>query len=130
MQQARAIDNGVTLAAAHLPMSDVGQRSYVIDPYGQVLAASAYWSDSVCTADVDLDAGQVWFARSNTPGCAGTKGYLAGYYPKTVPDKKTDFRSVRLAGRRPELYHAITEQSLADRQQTEEVSQRMTEPPE
>ena len=35
MQQARAIDNGVYMAAAHLPMSNVGQRSYVIDPCGR-----------------------------------------------------------------------------------------------
>lgn len=90
MQQARAIDNGVYLAAAHLPMSDAGQRSYVLDPYGQVLAGSAYWSDSVCTADVDLAAGQVWFARSNTPGRAGTKGYLADRPPEVVSQGGVD----------------------------------------
>ena len=47
MQQARAIDNAVYMAAAHFPMSDVSQRSYVIDPYGYPLAASHYWRDSV-----------------------------------------------------------------------------------
>jgi len=128
MQQARAIDNGLFMAAAHLPMSDSGQRSYVIDPYGQVLAASAYWTDSVSTADVDLDAGVVWFARSDTPGRAGQPGYLAGYYPKTIPEKRTDWRAVLLAGRRPELYKSIPEKTLADRQVSEEVAKKMAEP--
>lgn len=130
MQQARAIDNGVTMAAAHFPMSEVSQRSYVVDPYGYIQAASQYWRDSVCTADVDLDCGRTWFTRSNTPGTAGQKGYMAGYYPKTIPDKRTDFRAVLLAGRRPELYKAIPEKTLADRQISEEVFKRMTEPRE
>jgi predicted amidohydrolase len=130
MQQARAIDNGVVMAAAHLPMSDVGQRSYVVDPYGQVLAASSYWSDSVCTAEVDLDAGGVWFARASTPGTSGQPGYMAAYYPRTIPNKRTHFREVLLAGRRPELYKAIVEKSLADRHYSEEVEKRMGLPRE
>lgn len=130
MQQARAIDNGVFMAAAHLPMSDVGQRSYVLDPYGQILAASSYWTDSVCTAEVDLNAGSVWFARANTPGWTGKPGYLAAYAPKTVPEKRTDFRKMLLAGRRPELYKIISEKSLADRHSTEDVQKRMATPRE
>jgi predicted amidohydrolase len=128
MQQARAIDNRLFMATAHFPMSDFSQRSYVIDPYGFVLAASQYWSDSVCTAEVDLDAGQTWFARSDKPGSAGKQGYLAGYYPKTIPEKRDDFRAVLLAGRRPELYSVIPQKTLADRQPTEEVTKKMSEP--
>ena len=130
MQQVRAIDNRVVMAAAHFPMSDHSQRSYVIDPYGFMLAASSYWSDSVCTADVDLDAGGVWFAQSNVPGRSGQKGYLAGYFPKTIPEKRTDLRRVLLDGRRPELYKAITEKTLADRHTTDEVDKKMTTPRE
>jgi len=128
MQQARAIDNGVWMAAAHLPMSEVSQRSYVLDPYGYTLAASRYWCDSVCTADIDLDAAPIWFARSDTPGTAGRKGYLAGYYPKALPEKRTDFRSVLMAGRRPELYGPIPKKTLAHRMYSEEVQKRMSEP--
>jgi predicted amidohydrolase len=128
MQQARAIDNGLYMAAAHLPMSDAGQRSYVVDPYGQVMAASSYWSDSVCTAEVDLGAGQVWFARSDKPGAAGQKGYLAAYYPKSIPEKRTDLRAVLLAGRRPELYGAITEKTLADRHHSQATWEKMGTP--
>jgi len=128
MQQARAIDNGVWMAAAHLPMSEISQRSYVLDPYGYILAASRYWCDSVCTAEIDLDAGPIWFASSDSPGRAGQKGYLAGYYPKTIPDKRTDLRSVLLSGRRPELYKSIPEKTLANRIYSEDVQERMSEP--
>jgi len=128
MQQARAIDNGVWMAAAHLPMSEISQRSYVLDPYGYILAASRYWCDSVCTAEIDLDAGPIWFAGSDTPGRAGQKGYLAGYYPKTLPEKRTDLRSVIMSGRRPELYKSIPEKTLAHRIYSEEVQNRMSEP--
>ena len=128
MQQARAIDNGVFMAAAHFPMSEISQRSYVIDPYGYPLAAAPYWSEGVVTADVDLDAGRAWFARSDKPGTAGRKGYLAGYYPKTVPEKRTDLRAVLLAGRRPELYKAIPEKTLSRRQISEEAWKEMSEP--
>ncbi|MDD4871209.1 MAG: carbon-nitrogen hydrolase family protein [Kiritimatiellae bacterium] len=125
MQQVRAIDNGVYMAAVHFPFSDSGQRSYVIDPYGHVLAATPFWSEGVVTADVDLDAGQIWFARTDKPGRAGQKGYMSGYYPKTIPDKRTDLRSVLLAGRRPELYRIIPEKSLADRDFPDELKDRM-----
>jgi len=128
MQQARAIDNCLFMATAHFPMSEISQRSYILDPYGYILAASQYWRDSVCTAEVDLDAGRIWFARSDTPGRAGKPGYLAGYYPRTVPEKRLDFRSVLLAGRRPELYKVITEKTLAGRMYSEEVQKRMSEP--
>ncbi len=115
LQQARAIDNGVYMAAAHFPMSEISQRSYVIDPYGYPLAASQYWRDSVCSAEVDLDATPIWFAQSDKPGRAGHKGYLAGYYPQTIPEQKIDFRSVLLSGRRPELYQSIPTKTLAGR---------------
>jgi predicted amidohydrolase len=128
MQQARAIDNGVWMAAAHLPMSEISQRSYILDPYGYILAASRYWCDSVCTADIDLDASPIWFARSDTSGRAGQKGYLAGYYPKTIPEKRSDLRSVLQAGRRPELYKSIPEKTLAGRIYSEDVQRRMSEP--
>ncbi len=128
LQQARAIDNGAWIAAAHLPMSEISQRSYVLDPYGFVQAASRYWTDSVCTAEVDLEAGPTWFARSDKPGRAGQPGYLAGYYPRTIPERRDDLRSVLLAGRRPELYKSIPEKTLAGRMYSDEVQKRMSEP--
>ncbi len=115
MQQARAIDNRVYMAVAHYPTSEISERSYVIDPYGYPVAATPYWSDAVCSADVDLDAGQVWFARSDKPGKAGRPGYLSGYFSKTIPEKRADFRAVLFDGRRPELYRSIIEKTLAGR---------------
>jgi hypothetical protein len=75
-----------------------------------------------------LDAAPLWFARSSKPGTAGQKGYLAGYYPKTIPERRTDFRAVLWAGRRPELYQSIPEKTLAGRIYSEAVQQRMSEP--
>ena len=127
-QQARALDNAVYLATAHFPFSDIAQRSYVLDPYGYPLAASQYLCDSVFTADVDLDAGRIWFAPSDKPGSAGRKGYLSAYYPQTIPEKRTDFRAVLFAGRRPELYRPIVERTLADRDFPDELKDRMGMP--
>ena len=128
MQETRAIDNGIYMATCHFPFSDTAQRSYVIDPYGQVLAATPYWREGVVTADVDLDAGQIWFARSDKPGRAGQKGYLHAYYPKTIPEQRTDLRSVLLAGRRPKLYGAIVEKTLAERDYSDALKDRMGVP--
>ena len=71
MQQTRAVDNGLCMAAVHFPYSDVSQRSYVIDSYGYPVAATEYLRSSVATAEIDLDAGQIWFARSDKPGLRG-----------------------------------------------------------
>ena len=128
MQQARAIDNCVHVAVAHWPMSEISQRSYILDPYGYVLASSQYWGDSVCTAEVDLAAGRTWFARSDRPGPAGQPGYMAGYYPKTIPDQRADLRSVLLAGRRPELYGLIPVQGLFHRMYGPDVQAKMAAP--
>jgi len=128
LNQARAIDNAVYMATAHFPFSDIGQRSYVIDPYGFPVAATRYWSDSVAVAEVDLGAGRVWFAPSDQPGKAGQQGYLAGYYPKTIPEKRTDFRSVLFAGRRPELYRPLIDKTLAHRDFPAETWKKMMEP--
>ena len=128
MQQARAIDNCVFMATAHFPMSEISQRSYVLDPYGYPLAATQYWRDCVATAEVDLDAGRIWFARSDKPGYAGQKGYLAGYYPKVIPEQRNDLRSVLFAGRRPELYKPIVQRTLAARGTPGTMNKKMTEP--
>ena len=75
------------------PLADVRRRPAELrhrPVRPESFAASSYWSDSVCTADVDLAAGRPWFTRSNNPGPAGQKGYLAAYYPKTIPEKRTD----------------------------------------
>jgi predicted amidohydrolase len=128
MQQTRAMDNGVYMAAAHFPFSDLAQRSYILDPYGFILAGTEYWKECIATAEVDLDAPHVWFARSDKPGHAGQKGYLAGYYPKTIPEKRPDLRAVLFAARRPELYRPIVEKTLAPRAIPKSVSDRMGAP--
>ncbi len=128
MQETRALDNGLWMAAAHFPMSDISQRSYVIDPYGYAVTATPYWSEGVATTEVDLDAGRMWFAPSDKPGAAGKPGYLFAYFPKFVPERRSDFRAVLLAGRRPELYRPIIEKTLAGRDTPLELKDRMGVP--
>lgn len=128
MECTRALDNRVYLVAAHFPQSEASQRSSIIDPYGQPLARAEYWRDSVATADVDLDAEHVWFARSKQPGGAGKSGYMAGYYPEFQPEQRSDLRTVLFAQRRPELYEAITSQSLASRDMPAAVEAKMNAP--
>ena len=128
MQQARAIDNSVYLATAHFPFSDVAQRSYVIDPYGFVVAASPYWDEGVFAAEIDLDAPRTWFAASDKPGRAGKPGYLAAYYPETIPEKRTDLDEVLFGGRRPELYGAIVDKTLAGLGVSEATREKMERP--
>jgi len=128
MQQARAIDNAVYMAAAHLPMSEVSERSYVIDPYGYPLVASHYWCESVFSADVDLDASRIWFSPPEASASAGRKGDLAAHDSKAVPDKRSDFRAVLFAGRRPELYRPIVDKTLAGRDFSPETWKKIFEP--
>ena len=66
--------------------------------------------------------------ESDKPGPAGQKGYLFAYYPKFIPERRTDFRAVLLAGRRPELYRPIVEKTLADRDTPLDLKDRMGVP--
>jgi hypothetical protein len=125
----RAIDNCVHMVTVHFPFSDLSQRSFVIDPFGYVLAASRYLSEGVATTDIDLDMELPWYTRSSDPGRRGQKGYLAGYYSEFKTEKKSDLRSVLFAQRRPELYGPIIELSLAHRGIPEATWEKMNNPP-
>lgn len=102
--QARAMDNGHYIVNAHLAFSDAAQRSQVIDPNGVVVAASAYWENSVLLADIDLDSKRGIFVpagrRKVDPGA-----YLAKYRSRMacrlVPQQEL------LEHRRPELYRLL-----------------------
>ncbi len=125
----RAIDNCVHMITVHFPFSDFSQRSFVIDPFGYVLAASRYMSEGVATADIDLDLEPPWFTRTSEPGLRGKTGYLAGYYPEFKVDKKGGFRSVLFAQRRPELYRPIVDLTLSHRGIPEAIWEKMKNPP-
>jgi predicted amidohydrolase len=104
LNQARAMDNGHFVVSAHLAFSDAGQRSHVIDPTGAVVAASAYYTNSVLIADIDLDAPHGLFLRGERKA-VNKNAYLAGY---RVPVRHRLLRREELlALRRPELYEGL-----------------------
>ncbi|MCE5238122.1 carbon-nitrogen hydrolase family protein [bacterium] len=104
MLRARAIDNGVWLACAHWPTSDPSLRSLIIDPYGQVMAASTFAEEGIISYDIPLDRPRVYYsghkAQQATPGTAG----IPSYFSDNMPDQQWGWRDMMLANRRPELY--------------------------
>ncbi len=105
LNQARAMDNGHFVVSAHVAFSDPGQRSHVIDPNGAVVAASAYYTNSVLLSDIDLDARRGFFIPDGgvcevTPGC-----YLEGW--RTPRTHRLATQEELLALRRPELYEGL-----------------------
>lgn len=102
--QVRAMDNGHYVVNAHLAFSDAGQRSQIIDPNGVVVAASAYYENSVLLADIDLDGRRgIWTPSGKRK--IDPNAYLAGYRSK-VSWKLTP-QSALMEFRRPELYHLL-----------------------
>ena len=112
------------MAACHFPFRTPASGATSSTPTGSA-GATPYWREGVVTADVDLDAGQIWFAPSQKPSRAVQKGYLSGYHPQTIPEQRTDLRRVLLEGPRPELYRAIVEKTLAGRDFSDEIKNCM-----
>jgi len=104
MLRARAIDNGVWVACAHWPTSDPSLRSLIIDPYGQVMAASAFAEEGIISYDIPLDRPRVYYAgqkaQQATPGTSG----IPSYFSDNMPDQRWGWRDMMLTSRRPELY--------------------------
>ena len=105
--RARALDNGVWVACAHWPSSDPSLRSVIIDPYGQVMAASKFQQDDIIYVDIDFDDRRVYYEglKANQPA-RGTEG-IPSYYSGERPDQKRGWREMMLSRRRPELYGII-----------------------
>ena len=113
--RARAIDNGSWLACAHWNSSDPGLRTVIVDPYGQVVAASQFQKEGVIHVDVDFDDGKVYYAgrKENQPR-RGTEG-IGSYYTEDIPEQRSGWREMMLGRRRPELYRVLTTENEATR---------------
>lgn len=105
--RARALDNGAWVACAHWPSSDPSLRSVIIDPYGQVMAASKFQQDDIIYVDIDFDDRRVYYEglKADQPA-RGTEG-IPSYYSGDIPDQKRGWREMMLSRRRPELYGII-----------------------
>lgn len=104
MLRARAADNGVWLACAHWPSSDTSLRSLIIDPYGQVVAASQFGQDMLIHVDIDLATQKVYYAgRKPEQPKRGERG-IPSYYSENLPEQRRGWREMIFRARRPELY--------------------------
>ncbi|MDH7571808.1 MAG: nitrilase-related carbon-nitrogen hydrolase, partial [Armatimonadota bacterium] len=104
MLRARAAENGVWVACAHWNTSDPGLRSVVVDPYGQVVAASRFQENGVFAVDIDFDRQKVYYAgrKAGAPG-PGPTG-IPSYFTGDLPEQRTGWREMLFSRRRPHLY--------------------------
>jgi predicted amidohydrolase len=107
MLRARALDNGVWLACSHWLSSDPSLRSLIIDPYGQIMAASAYQREGLIHTDIDLNDSRVYYAGKKTNQATPGKTDIPSYYTDNLPEQRPGWRDMVFAARRPELYGII-----------------------
>jgi predicted amidohydrolase len=105
MLRARAADNGVWIACAHWGKSDPALRSLIVDPYGQVVAASTYGKADLVFYDVDLNDRRSYYAGVATPKEGQTVDM--SWWPGVFPQQLCDWQDMLFAARRPELYGII-----------------------
>jgi predicted amidohydrolase len=105
MLRARAADNGVWVACAHWGKSDPALRSVIIDPYGQVVAASQYGKADLVVYDINLDDQRAYYAEVAPP--RGDKTVDLSWWPAVVPQRLPGWQEMVFAARRPELYGII-----------------------
>ncbi len=107
MLRARALDNGVWMACAHWNSSDPGLRSVIIDPYGQVMAATRFQHEGVITVDIDFDDQRVYYEGLKAEQPKRGTSDIPSYFSEDIPEQKPGWRAMMLAQRRPELYGII-----------------------
>ena len=107
MLRARAIDNAAWVACAHWTTSDPSLRSVIVDPYGQVVAASGFNREHVIYYDIDLDEKRVYYSGLLQEQAEHTEEGMGVYAFGTMPEQQTGWREVLFAARRPELYGII-----------------------
>ena len=98
MIRARAIDNGMWYAVAHLYTSDPGLRSVIVDPYGSIRASTDYLRDDVAFKTIDFSRQRFYYAGRNPNPRLAKEG---------MPDRKPGWREMIFNHRRPELYKII-----------------------
>jgi len=107
MLRARAVDNAVWIACAHWPSSDPSLRSVIVDPYGQVVAASEFQKDGIIYYDINLDEQAVYYAGRKKNQAKPGKNGIASYYTDNLPEQRAGRREMLFKARRPELYAII-----------------------
>jgi predicted amidohydrolase len=126
--RARAIDNGVYVACAHWNTSDPGLRSVIIDPYGGLIASSAFQEKGVVFADIDFGREKIYYAGLSPNQPASKDQDIANYFTPDLPDVQKGWRKMIFESRRPELYGIIpTENSVTRRYISKEMQKQKEE---
>lgn len=105
--RARAVDNGLWLVCAHWNSSDPSLRSVIIEPYGQVMAASKFQQEGVVWVDLDFSRKRVYYAgrKANQP-TRGKTG-IPSCFSEDMPEQRVGWRALVFSRRRPALYGVI-----------------------
>ncbi len=107
MLRARAVDNAAWVACAHWTTSDPSLRSVIVDPYGQVVAASGFNREHVIYYDIDLEEKRVYYSGLLQEQAEHAEEGMGVYAFGTMPEQQTGWREALFAARRPELYGII-----------------------
>lgn len=105
--RARALDNGAWIACAHWNSSDPGLRSLIIDPYGQVMAASKFQQEGLIFQDINFDQERVYYEGLKADQPTREERNIPSYYSQDLPEQKPGWRRMIFSSRRPELYGII-----------------------
>jgi predicted amidohydrolase len=99
----RALDDGYFLLRAASQTRQTDHRTYIMDPWGMILAASQYRTDNEpVVVTLKLDNRPQYYEWPADVRRAGP--YPDPYQRGLRPEAKGDLRAVVLANRRPELY--------------------------
>lgn len=122
--RARAADNGVHLACAHWNTSDPGLRSVVVDPYGAVLAGSAFQRRGVIAADIDFSDPKVFYAGLREDQPRPGPADIPAYFTPDMPRQLKGWREMIFGHRRPELYGLIPTENEVTRRTAGKTPQK------
>jgi predicted amidohydrolase len=106
----RCLDDGYFLLRATSPVNQTDHRTYIMDPWGMVLAASQFGAENTpVVATINLDNRPKYY---EWPEAIRKRGpYPDPRQENLSPQPKGDLRAVILAQRRPELYLPKASQS-------------------
>ncbi len=126
--RARAIDNGFYIACAHWNTSDPGLRSVIIDPYGGLIASSAFQEKGVVFADIDFGREKIYYAGLSPNQPEPKNQDIANYFTPDLPEIRKGWRRMIFDNRRPELYGIIpTENAITRRYISKEMQEQKEE---
>lgn len=104
LARTRSLDNACYTVCSHFASSDSAMRSFILDPYGQCLAATAFDAPAICCADIEFDRARVFYDHPLVDNMTNLVESAPGCYVAPVPTQRRGYRQMLFNRRRPELY--------------------------